>query len=222
MNSRIFPDISNDTERFQAHQVASAGAPAISILCTDGLGFVSPAYASQAADAHDARIPVWHYHFCRPERNRLAIGEAVHFWRHARTRFEHGDRLVLDVERAHPEGPAGLVRYVHRLDAMLHEISGIEQCAYMPDSLFRQCGSELQTRSNEFWIASWGGTVARLGHGRKMVAQQISNGREGSEPFVYPGIGHCDTNRMQRWYLRQLRRERAVRERAARKAKIAA
>ena len=37
-----------------------------------------------------------------------------------------------------------------------------------------------------------------------MIAQQISDGQQGFQPFSYPGIGACDTNRLQRWYLRQL------------------
>lgn len=215
MNRRIFPDINNFTSRFEAHHAATAGALIVGVLCTDGLDFVSPTHAEQAARSHDAGLPVWHYHFARPEADPDGNGEMTHFWKHAKPHYRPGDRLILDVERQHPDGPGGLVRYVRHIDYMLHRISGIHEAAYMPDSLFRQCGPNLQILSGEFWIASWGGTVRPLGHGRRMIAQQISNGKEGTRPFSYPGIGPCDTNRLQRWYTRQLLHERAQRRRYA-------
>jgi GH25 family lysozyme M1 (1,4-beta-N-acetylmuramidase) len=209
MDRRIFPDISNFTGRFEAHQAASAGGLLVGILATDGLGFMSPSYAQQAAHAHEAGLRVWHYHFARPEVNPRGNGEASHFWSTAKRHYRPGDRLSLDVERTHPrdtaDGPALQLRaYIEHVDRQLHQVSGIHQVAYMPDSLFRACGPGLQVLSGDFWIASWGGNVARLGGRRRMVAQQISNGQEGFEPFRYPGIGACDTNRLQRWYLRQL------------------
>lgn len=180
----------------------------VGILATDGLSFVSPTYAEQAAHAHGAGLRVWHYHFCRPESDPQAHGEMAHFWRTVRPHYQPGDRLVLDVERNAPGGIADLITYVRACDSRLHRISGIAECCYMPDSLFRACGPALQIISGEFWIASWGGKVARLGHGRKMVAQQISDGHEGEQPYRMPGIGACDVNRLQRWYLRRLRRNR--------------
>lgn len=208
MNRRVFPDVNNFTARFEAHQVASAGALVVGILATDGLVFTSPTYAEQVTRAHEAGLAVWHYHFARPEQNPSGTGEMGHFWRTVREHWRHGDRLVLDVERMHPKGAEALVGYVHHLDAMLHKISGVAEACYMPDSLFRQCGPKLRTISGDFWIASWGGKVARLGGRRRMIAQQISNGQEGFEPFRYPGIGACDTNRLQAWETRRLLRER--------------
>jgi GH25 family lysozyme M1 (1,4-beta-N-acetylmuramidase) len=208
MDQRIFPDINNFTGRFDAHQVASAGALLVAVLATDGLNFTSPSYAHQVAAARFAGLPVWHYHFARPELHPTGAGEMTAFWRAVRPHYRKGDRLVLDVERMHPGGARALADYVRHLDWLLHEISGIHQVTYIPDSLFRQCGARLQTLANEYWIASWGGHVARLRAGRRMIAQQISNGQEGSEPFRYPGIGACDTNRLQRWYTRRLLRER--------------
>lgn len=208
MDVRIFPDINNFTERFQAHQVRAAGALVIGVLASDGESFVSPSYAQQVAHAHEAHLQVWHYHFCRPESDPNAIGEMGHFWKTVRGHYKRGDRLVLDVERNHPAGPMGLVKYVHRCDHVLHQLSGIHQVTYMPDSLFRSCGSGLQTLSKEFWIASWGGRVARLGAGRRMIAQQINDGQDGYPPLRYPGIGSCDMNRLQLWYTRRLMRQR--------------
>lgn len=208
MDLRYFPDVNNFTGRFDVHQVRSAGALIVGILATDGTGFVSPTYAEQAAHAHEARLIVWHYHFARPEQDPAGVSEMGHFWRTARTRFKRGDRLVLDVERTHPQGSAALVTYIKRLDRTLHELSGIHEVPYMPDSLFRDCGPNLQTLANEFWMASWGGRVARLGHGRKMIAQQINDGVDGFEPTRYPGIGRVDMNLLQRWYTRRVLAER--------------
>lgn len=208
MNPRYFPDISNFTERFSAHQVRSAGAELVGVLATDGSDFTSPKHAEQAAHAHEAGLRVWHYHFCRPERDPQATGEAAHFWRTVKPHYQRGDRLVIDVERTHPQGMPGLVSYVRAIDGHLHSISGVACACYVPDSMFRDAGLGLQVISGDFWIASWGGRVARLGHGRRMIAQQISDGQDGFEPKRFPGIGACDTNRLQRWYLRRLRRDR--------------
>jgi hypothetical protein len=206
MNRRIFPDINNYTLRFQAHHVATAGAQLVGILCVDGRDYYSPTHAQQADQAHDAGLSVWHYLFARPERNPTGAGEPSHLWAHARPHYQPGDRLILDIERMHPHGPTGLITYTHHLDQTLHALTDIPPVIYMPDSLFRQLGPTLQTHANEFWIASWGATVRPLGHGRRMIAQQISNGQEGTRPYTYPGIGACDTNRLQLWYLRHLLR----------------
>lgn len=204
MDRRIFPDINNFTGRYDAHQVASAGALVVGVLATDGVDFTSPEHAGQAARSHEAALRVWHYHFARPEKAGTPGQEMAHFWGRVKGQWKRGDRLVLDVERMHPAGVGALTKYVRELDSQLHTISGIAQACYMPDSLFRQCGPALQVISGDFWIASWGGTVARLGHGRRMIAQQISDGKEGTPPLRYPGIGPCDTNRLQRWYTRRL------------------
>lgn len=210
MDRRTFADISNYTGRFQAHQYASAGAMLVMILATDGPDFVSDKHAEQAAHAHEAGLRVWHYHFCRPEADPTAHGEMGHFWGQVKPHFHPGDRLILDVERMHPLGLGPLKDYVRALDATLHHISGIAQATYIPDSLFRQLGPALQIISGDFHIASWGGTVARLGYGRRMIAQQVSNGAEGTPPFRLPGIGSCDTNRLARWNARWLARHPGV------------
>jgi Glycosyl hydrolases family 25 len=211
MDSRVFPDISNFTGRFIAHQVAASGVLLVGILATDGDGFVSPTYVDQVNAAHEAGLTVWHYHFCRPEVGPDGLGEMAHFWRTVQPHFRPGDRLVLDVERLPPGGPAVLVHYVAQVDARLHNISGQAAIGYMPDSMFRSCGPRLQIIGGDWWIASWGGRVARLGAGRRMIAQQISDGKDGFEPKRIPGIGACDTSRLQFWARRRLVKQRARR-----------
>lgn len=218
MNPRLFPDISNYTARFEAQHVATAGALLVGILATDGLDFTSPKHGEQADEAHAAGLAVWHYHFARPERNPRGAGEAGRFWQVARPHYRPGDSLVIDLERPHPAGPAALVAYFLHLDRMLHHVSGVHEIPYMPDALFRACGPGLQPLGRRFWIASWGGTVRKLGAGRELVAQQISNGAEGSRPFTYPGIGACDTNMLTRPYYRLLAQQRRSRARARARA----
>lgn len=208
MDRRAFCDVNNFTGPVSFHQMASAGALVVGILATDGESFISEQHAEQAAHAHEAGLRAWHYHFCRPEADPTATGEAAHFWRNVKPWWRDGDRLVLDVEVMHPLGPGNLVEYVRRVDTLLHNISGVASCCYMPDSMFRLCGPKLQVISSDFWIASWGGRVARLGHGRRMVAQQTAGGKEG-EPRHYPGVqGAVDLDRLQRWYARRLQRSR--------------
>lgn len=204
MNRRRFADISNFTARFEAHQYASAGAMLVMALATDGPSFVSDKHAEQAAHAHEAGLRFWHYHFARPEEDSTGQGEMAHFWGNTVAHFHPGDRLLLDVEKMHPMGVEALIAYVRKLDSTLHHISGVACAVYMPDSMFRQCGPALQIISGDFHIASWGGRVRRLGHGRRMVAQQVSNGEEGTPPFRMPGIGRCDTNLLPRWNARWL------------------
>jgi hypothetical protein len=203
--------VNNYTGALRAHQYASVNFPVLMPLATDGLNFVSMRYAEQARRAHEAGLMVWHYHFCRPESNPLENGEAAHFWRTVRPYWRHGDRLVIDLERMHPQGPQGLVEYLATFDSRLHHISGIAATCYIPDSLFRQCGPRLQVISGDFHIASWGGNVARLGAGRRMIAQQITGGKPGESPVHLPGIsGVVDVNRIQRWYARKLLSGRAA------------
>lgn len=222
MNPRYWPDINNYTGHFAAQQLASAGALLVGVLATDGAKFTSLAHATQSRAAHDAGLNVWHYHFARPEDTASTVGaEALHLWTTVRPVWQAGDRLVLDVERMHPDGPAALTEYVRRLDQAVYRVTGllggdrIAPTVYMPDSLFRTCGPRLQVVSGEFWIASWGGTVRPLGRHRRMVAQQINNGVQGQGPFGCPGVSSpVDMNRLQYWALRRLRRERRARAKA--------
>jgi lysozyme len=212
MANRLFADVSNYNERFDAHAYVKGGHQLVMILATDGVVFTSPKYVDQANHAHEAGVAVWHYHFCRPEVDPAATGEASHFWTVVKPHYRPGDRLVLDVERRHPGGAKGLIDYTHSLDGKLQKISGVHAVAYTYDSLLREVGHRWQVSSGDWHVASYGSRPAPLGWGRRMVAWQYTDGLVGPEPHRFAGIGPCDGNRLAFWYARKL--QRAARRRA--------
>lgn len=215
MASRWFVDISNYTERFEAHRYAAGGSPLVAILATDGLDFTSDRHATDAAHAHEAGLIVWHYHFARPEADPAGAGEAAHFWQHARPHYQPGDRLVLDLERHHPSGRAGLISYTHQLAGRLHNISGVHAVGYTYDSLLRETGPGWQVASSDWWIASPSYRPRRLGAGRRMIARQTRLDGAGVGPERFPGVTGFDVDQLALWYSRRLARERRRRGKAS-------
>lgn len=207
MDPRYFVDISNYSSRFQAHLYHGAGPLLVAILATDGERFVSDRHGIDAEDAHSAGLIAWHYHFARPEMDPDAIGEAAHFWQTVKPHWRAGDRLVLDVERQHPRGLTGLIKYVRELDVKLHHISGQEAIGYTYDSLLRECGPMLQVLSRQWWIAKPDGILWPLGAGRRCLARQVRLDGYGKGPLHVPGVVGFDVDQLKRWYLRELRRE---------------
>ena len=207
MDPRYFVDISNYTTRFQAGRYAKSGSLLVGILATDGVDFTSERHAEDAAHAHEAGLKVWHYHFCRPERDPAAAGEMNHFWSYVKPWYKHGDRLVLDVEQRHPNGASGLVGYVGESDAKLDRISGVQCVGYTFDALLRETGPRLQVRSREWWIAKPDGFLFPLGAGRKCIARQVRLDGVGKGPVHFAGVEGYDVDQLARWYLRTLRRK---------------
>lgn len=214
MDRRDFVDISNYTARFQAHRYAKAGPMLVAILATDGPGFVNPRHAEDAAHAHGAGLDVWHYHFCRPEVDPSAIGEAAHFWRTVRSYYHPGDRLVLDVEQRHPRGLAALAEYTARVDSKVHTISGVHPAGYTYDSLFREVGRQFQVASGDWWIAKPDGVLLPLLHGRRAIARQVRLDGVGKGPVRFPGVEGYDVDVLARWYARRVARDRARRHKS--------
>jgi GH25 family lysozyme M1 (1,4-beta-N-acetylmuramidase) len=208
---REFADISSYQDVVRASRYAAAGHALLAVKATEGTSWVDPNHGENAARAHGAGLDVWHYHFAHPDTDPDAVGEVSHFWRTVRPHYQPGDRLVLDVELHHPEGPAGLVRYTHALDTHVIRISGVHPVLYTYDALLRETGPTWQVVSGDWWIANYGGRVRRLGYGRRMIAQQYTDGTVGGDPKRFAGIGQCDGDRLQRWYARRLAKERAAR-----------
>lgn len=208
MAVREFADISDYQERFDAGRYAAAGHLLVAIKATEGTSGLQSKYAERVAAAHGRGLGVWHYHFAHPDTDPGEGGEASHFWTNVRPHFHAGDRLVLDVELRHPGGPAGLIAYTSTLDARLLHISGQASILYTYDALLRETGPKFRTKSGEVWLAKYGGWVWPLGGGRRMIARQYTDGEAGGDPKRYAGIGQCDGDRLQRWYFRQLLRER--------------
>lgn len=188
-------DISNYTDRFAAQNYAKAGHRAIGVLATDGERFVSDKHAEQSAHAHEAGLHVVHYHFARPEDDPRAVGEAAHFYGAVKPHFVRGDRVVIDFERAHPEGPAALGRYGQQLDDRLLTISGHEAIGYSFWDFLLNAGRELRVNSGWWWVARYGARILWLPGGRKLWSQQYTDGIAGPEPHRFAGIGNCDGSR---------------------------
>lgn len=212
---RTFADLSSYQERFNAAQYSRAGHRLVMLKATEGVDWIDPTHADRAAAAHGYGLDVWHYHFAHPDTDPSSVGEAAHFWQVVRPHYQPGDRLVLDIELHHPDGPGGLVTYTTELDRHVINISGVHPAAYTYDALLRETGARWQVVSGDWLIANYGGRVRRLGAGRRMVSQQYTDGQVGGKPQRFAGIGQCDGNRLAWWYSRKLAAERRRRHKAA-------
>lgn len=212
MRERHFADVSSWQGPLRMRSYAAGHYPLIAIKATEGEDYVNPLYVETALHAHEFTVPVWHYHFCRPDTDTAAVGEAAHFWRTVRPHYQPGDRLVLDIELHHPAGADALNQYLRLLDSRLHHISGIGAVGYTYDDFLREHGRTLQVLSAEWWIANYSARPGRLGAGRRMIAWQQSDGVVGPGPHRFAGInGPCDGSLLDpgyRWSIKALARRK--------------
>ena len=208
MADRYFVDVSNFTARFQAGRYAKSGPMLVGVLATDGVDFVSPAHAEQAAHAHEAGLDVWHYHFARPGNLFETQSQMEHFWQTVKPRYHAGDRLVLDIETLPLVGDLRLIPFTHALDDKLHHISGVQAVGYTYDSLLREAGRDLQIKSGAWWIAKPDGLLLPLGAGRKCIARQVRLDGVGKGPSRFPGVEGFDVDELAFWYARRLAADR--------------
>lgn len=208
MSAPTFADLSDYQPRFEAVQYRKGGHPLVALKATEGTDWISSVWEQRARAAHEAGLPVWHYHFCHPDTDPDGTGEAAHFWRTVAPHFHNGDRLVLDIELHHPQGAAGLVIYTHRVDQRLTTISDQQAIAYTYSALLDETGPAWNVASREWWIANYGSRVWTAGRNRRLVAQQFT------EHERFAGIGTCDGNRLLLAGRRSARRQVKLRRRA--------
>lgn len=206
-NLNYFSDISANNPSFNAAQYASAGYGAIAIKATEGDGYTNPHYADWVASAHAHRLPVFHYHFSRPE-NGDPYGQVEHFWDTVRPHFHRpGDYVVFDVET---DTPANAARWLNEADSKMHSLSGTHPICYCPLSFYEE--GNLAVESHDFWIAAWGNVRpgSRWGLGRKnrLFAWQYNGGVGlGEGPHQFAGVpGNPDGSQMNPQLARYLRR----------------
>ena len=97
-------DISSNNLSFDAAQYAAAGHVLVGIKATEDTGYVNPNHTTWTLHAHSCHVGVLHYHFARPDLNTEPTAEARHFLSVALRNAGGRDYLVLDLERATPQG----------------------------------------------------------------------------------------------------------------------
>lgn len=197
-----FADISSNNPRFNAMQYASGGFAAIAIKATEDTGYINPEYAGWVAAARRYRLPIFHYHFARPEHGN-PHGQAVHFWDVVHDHFRRpGDYVVVDIETGTPrEGAVWLREY----DYSLRNISGTHPLGYTYDAYFEE--GALTINSKQWWLAALGGSrpgnaLWHLARGQNLFAWQFSFSAETA------GIGACDRSVLNPSVMRELKKVR--------------
>lgn len=205
----LMADISanNGTGAFNAGHYSAAGHLAIAVKATEGTGYVNPLHASWSDGAHEHRLGVVHYHFAHPELGNPA-GQAQHFWATVRPHYRKAvDRLVVDIE----VGPlADWPGWLRAFDDELHRYSTINAAGYTFASAPLE---ELELRSREWWLASWGakqpsGAFRRLPGHQSLWAWQMYGGtvNPSGGPEGAAGIaGRCDMSVINPAYVRALK-----------------
>lgn len=193
LNYRLMADISSNNPYFDPAAYASAGHVAIAIKATEWTNYINHAYAAWVDGAHNHRLSVTHYHFCRPE-DGAPIEQMQHFWQTVRSRFRRpADHLALDVE-------TGLMTQAREWLAQayteLHRLSDAFPWVYCPLSYYE--GAPLRVPDSRYWLAAWGSRAPVTRRGDTCVAWQYTDGQVGPEPHVFAGIGVCDGSVLQR------------------------
>src|SRR5258708_28077374 len=111
MANRLFADISDYQERFDALAYVRGGHRLVMIKATEGVDWASINHGPRADAAHGAGLHVWHYHFAHPDSDPDAIGEAAHFWRQTRPHYHPDARPRLHSELPHPHPPPHLLKH---------------------------------------------------------------------------------------------------------------
>lgn len=206
MATRLFADISdNNGGAIDFKRYRAAGHLLIGIKATEGFDR-DPTYVSRVHQAHQAGLIVWHYLFAHPDNHPSANGaEAVVFWETVQPHFVKGDQLVIDLEIAHPSGPATCGRYLHALDAAIHRRSGHWPLGYSFESFINSELGGQNVHSRQWWPAAFRDSWPRLPRGFKTYARQRADGKNGPLPHSLPGIpGVCDVSELTRFRYAQL------------------
>lgn len=203
MYSRLFADISNNNAGFNAETYRKSGHVLIAIKATEGIHFVDPDHRGWCLQAGGKHIAVVHYHFARPDLNLDAQAEARHFLSVALPLTGGRDYLVVDIERATPQGWSHDPAWTREFDLYVRKHSRFFPIVYASRSVLQQSDQWLTGNPKRVWDADWSTDHDFAPDGYNCVMRQFTDGVFGPEPHSLPGIeGICDVNRMSPWFFR--------------------
>lgn len=195
----LFADISDYQLTFDAQAYARAGRRLVMIKQGDGAG---PGGSGQSpercAKAHRSGLHVIHYLMARYDESPSATIDA--YFERIRPCWHKGDRMLIDIEAY--SGPVA-DSYAWLKVAQVHVTSrGAPRAIVYTNESYLAEGGQLLAELADWWhIAAYDGR--RLARGTPVIpgrtkaqlfAKQYTNGQEGAQPYLAPGIGACDNS----------------------------
>lgn len=194
--SHLFADISNNNRSYNAVEYAKAGHVFVAIKATEGVSYVDANHRAWVLHSHLHHIGVAHYHFARPDLNNSATAEAAHFLGVVNPLAGPRDYLVLDLERATPNGWAHDPEWSSEFDAYVQHASRFHTVLYASRSVLDTSDAFLFGDNRRVWDADWSGDPNYAPKGYTVLFRQYTDGVSGPGPREFAGIGRCDGNRM--------------------------
>jgi GH25 family lysozyme M1 (1,4-beta-N-acetylmuramidase) len=157
--NRNFVDLSsnNGPAALDAKAYAAAGHVLIAIKATDGAGYVNPDWQAQTHVAHEARVPVLHYHFA--EKVGSAVSQGRFFLTHLTTSGEYHpyDAIALDIERE--QGISDPVAFIRSFDGYCRAHGFKNLIVYSEASYFVEHGVGMKPHNGRLWVADYGAAL---------------------------------------------------------------
>lgn len=189
-------DISSNEPGANVQAYAEAGFEFIAIKATEGLSYVNPFHRGWSLQAGLHHLSIWHYHFARPDLGTDPRHEAEHFTEAVGALAGPRDYLVLDLERATPQGWSHDPAWSRAFDETVQARTRFASILYMSESQLMESDAWLVGKRKRVWVADWSAHPARVPQGYGMAARQFTDGLFGPEPHSAAGIGACDMSRV--------------------------
>lgn len=191
-NSGLMADISSNNSEYDAVAYANAGHVLIGIKATEGLHYVNPNHRAWVLHSHLNHVGVIHYHFGRPDLNTDPRTEAEAFLREALRNAGGRDYLVLDLERATPQGWQHDPAWSRAFDEYVQERSRFHTLLYISRSPLMTSDAWLTGDVKRVWLADYSATPDECPNGYTVVLRQFTDGILGPMPHSLAGVGRCD------------------------------
>lgn len=209
MFSNYMADLSNNNDSFFAKQYAHAGHVAIGLKATEGTTFVDFRHRGWSLNAGLVHLAIFHYHFARPDLGNAPHEEAAHFLDIALPLAGPRDYLVLDLERATPQGWAHDPAWSRDFDDYVRAHSRFYTILYGSKSTLAGSDQWLVGAPRRIWEADWSGDRDFAPKGYAVVLRQFTDGTFGPEPHELPGCGVGDVSRIEPEMMRAIMAKRS-------------
>lgn len=194
--SNLMADISSNNLHFNAEEYRASGHVLIGIKATEGTRYINPNHRSWCLHAGLVHVGVAHYHFARPDLNTDPHAEADHFLSVAQRLSGGRDYLVLDLERATPNGWKHDPAWSRAFDEYVQGHSRFHSILYANKSTLEQSDQWLTGDVRRVWDADWSTDRDYAPPGYSVAFRQFTDGTFGPGPHSLPGVGQCDISRI--------------------------
>ena len=167
-------DISSNNGFISIPNYSHAGHAVIGIKATEGKGYINPGHITQSSEAHEYGLTVIHYHYFDVG---IPVSEQVANFRNQYNKaWRKGDKTAYDIEVGNWNA--------QQVEKLFRDYSA--DLLYTYQSFYQNQLRGLKFSTKMLWIADYGGTPSPC------LIHQYTDGKEGSEPHYYSGIGKCD------------------------------